>query len=91
MYVGLHVKYLLFLSDFTEILLFSSYFRKKLEYQILLKSVQWEPNCSMRADGGTDRQIWRIFAFHNFANIPKNFNTDHKYVTWILASLYDDI
>jgi hypothetical protein len=30
-------------------------FRRKLKYQILLKSVQWEPSCSMRTDG----QTWR--------------------------------
>ena len=34
MYIGLHVKYLLFLSDFKEILTFSTDFRKIRKYQI---------------------------------------------------------
>ena len=31
-----------------------------------------------------------IVAFRNFANIPKSFNTDCTYATWILANVYDD-
>jgi len=31
-----------------------------------------------------------IVAFRNFANIPKSFNADCAYVTWILANVYDD-
>jgi len=34
MYIGLHVKYPLFLSEFTETWIFSTYFRKPLIYQI---------------------------------------------------------
>jgi len=49
-YIGLHVKYSLFLSDFNKTLIFSTYFRKLLKYQIPSKSVQWEPSCSMRTD-----------------------------------------
>ena len=34
-YIGLHVKYTLFLSDFNEILIFSTYFRRKImKYEI---------------------------------------------------------
>jgi len=51
MYVGLHVKYRLLLSDFKEIWFFSRDLRKILKYQIPWKSVQWEPSCSMRTDG----------------------------------------
>jgi hypothetical protein len=39
MYIGLHVKYLLLLSDFNETSLFSQIFRKILKYQISLNSV----------------------------------------------------
>jgi hypothetical protein len=33
-FIGLHLKYLLFLSDSNEIWIFSTYFRKTLQYQI---------------------------------------------------------
>jgi hypothetical protein len=54
-YIGLHVKYPLFLSDFNQIWISSIHFRKEFKYQSSLIFVQWEPSCSMR----TDRQTWR--------------------------------
>jgi hypothetical protein len=48
MYIGLHVKYPLFLSDFNETWIFLIDIWKMLEYQISWKSVQWEPSCSMQ-------------------------------------------
>jgi hypothetical protein len=55
MFIGLHVKYPLFLSDFNESWNFSIDFRKIHEHQISRKSVQWEPSCSMQtADWNTD-------------------------------------
>jgi hypothetical protein len=51
MYIGLYVKYRLFLSDFNITLIFSTCFRKILIYQISRKRVQWKPSCSMRTDG----------------------------------------
>ena len=52
-YIGLQLKYPLFLSDFNEILIFSIYFLKILKYQISWKSFRWEPSFSMRTDGET--------------------------------------
>ena len=36
------------------------------------KSVQWEPRCSMRAGGRTDRYDEAIAACRNFSNAPKD-------------------
>ena len=55
MHIGLHLKYPL-LSDLNETRIFSTYFRKIIKYQISRHSNQWEPICSMRTDGRTDRQ-----------------------------------
>ena len=74
-YIGLHVKYPLFLSDFNDTWIFSTDFRKILTYQVPWKSVQWEQSCSMWADGRSDRRTDKtklIVAFRNTANAPKN-------------------
>ena len=65
MYKCLRVKYPLFLSDSNETWIFSAHFLKEPECQISSKSAQWEPSCSVRTDGRTDR-----VAFRNFANSP---------------------
>jgi hypothetical protein len=56
MFIGLHVKYPLFFSDFNETWIFSADFRKVLKCRVPWKSVQCEPSCSMRTVG----RIWRI-------------------------------
>ena len=56
MYIGLHVKYMLFLSDFNETVIFSTGFRIFLKYPISRQSVAWEPSFSMQTGGQTDRQ-----------------------------------
>ena len=58
------------LSDFNETWIFSTDFRK-IRNQISLKSVQREPNYSVRTDGWTD-MTEVIIAFLDFANGPKN-------------------
>jgi hypothetical protein len=70
-FIGRHVKYPLFLSDFNESWIFWKGFRKILEYKISWKSVKWEPSCSIR-DGRTDRDMMKsIIAFRNLASAPK--------------------
>ena len=59
------------MSDFNATWIFSTDFRKMLEYQISWNSVRWEPSCSVRTDGRTD-MTKLIVAFHDFANAPKN-------------------
>jgi hypothetical protein len=60
---GIHVKYPLFLSDFNKRWIFSTDFRKVFKYKILWKSLQWQPSCSMRTDGQTDRHDERNSRF----------------------------
>ena len=70
-YIGLHVKFPLFLSNFKDTWIFSSDFRKVLKYQISWKSVQWEPSCSMRTDRRT-AMTNLIVVFRSFAKVLKN-------------------
>jgi len=60
MYIGLHVKYPLFFSNFNANLIFSTDFRKIRIYQISLKSIQREP--SGQTDG-YDKAKSRISQF----------------------------
>ena len=66
MYIGLHVKYPLFLSDFNETRIFVKDFRKILKYQISCKALQWEPSCSIRT-----RMTRLTVAFRNFVKAPQ--------------------
>ena len=70
MYVGLHVKCPLFLSDFHDNLIFSTASRNVLKHKISLKSVQWEPSCSMRTDGHDEASS----RFSQFCERPQKYN-----------------
>ena len=65
MYIGLHVKYPLFLSDFNESGILSTDFVKLIKNRISLKSLQWKPSCSILADGYSN-MINLIVAFAIF-------------------------
>jgi hypothetical protein len=49
------VKCLVFLFDFNQTSFFTTDFNKSPQYKISQKSVEWEPSCSMRTSGQTDR------------------------------------
>jgi len=72
MYIGLHVKYPLLLSDFKEIWFFSTDFRKIIKYKILWKSVQWELSCFMRKGRQTDRHDETNSRFSQLCEPTKN-------------------
>jgi hypothetical protein len=81
MYIGLHVKYPLFLSNFNEILIFSTDFRKIIKYQISWKSVLCDPISSMR----TDRRLYMmklIVTLRNFANAPNTVTLNHRRMSY---------
>jgi len=74
-YIGLHVKYLLFLSDFNEPWIFRIGVRNIFTYQILWKCVQWEPSCCARTDRRREQtntdMAKSVVYFRSFANAPK--------------------
>jgi uncharacterized protein YozE (UPF0346 family) len=67
-YVGLHVKYTLLLSDFNESWNSSTDIGKIHKFQILRKTVQWEPT---RSCGRTDRYNETSSRFSQFYTLPK--------------------
>jgi len=55
MYIGLYVKYYLFLSRFSETRVFRHIFEKLLKYENSWKSFQWEPSYTMQTDRWTQK------------------------------------
>jgi len=65
MYIGLRVKYPLFLSDFNETWISSTDFRKRVKYQIFIKFRPLGTDLS-HADGRTDNMTKLTVALRNF-------------------------
>jgi hypothetical protein len=85
MYIGLHVKHQLFLSDFNEICCFLTDFRKVLKYKISWKSFQCEQSCSMQTNRWAD-MTKLICNFPNLVNALKKHNGVHW--IWRPSSLF---
>jgi hypothetical protein len=89
MYIGLYIQYPLFLSNFNETWILWTDFQKNISIPNFMNSVEWEPCCSMRTGGRTDRRTDRHdesnTAFRNFGNAPKNRYCIHK--TRMLSSI----
>jgi len=79
-YIGPHVKYPLFLSDYSETWIFSTDFRNVYKHQISL-IVLWEPSCSVRWDGRDETNI----RFSQFSERP--WNIFRPYWSLVLPAL----
>ena len=72
----------LFLTNFNEIRIFSTDFRKQLKDKVSSKSVQWEPSCSMRTDKLTDgrRDIMKLIVAFRSLRARLKIQLDHPFV-----------
>ena len=84
-YIGLHVQYVLFLSNCNETWIFLTYFRKVLKYQISSKSVQWELSCFTRTDKRTDRGTDMTMLIVAFRNFVKRVCFINSQVFWVVT------
>ena len=75
MYIGLHVKYPLFLSYFDETSIFAANFRKMLKFHENPTSGSWAVRCG-RTDGRTDTKL--KVAFRDSVNKPNNHKMTAK-------------
>jgi len=76
MFVHLHLKYSLFLSNFNRTSNFLERLSKSTQISSFLKTVEWEM-ISMRNDtDGWTEMTKLIVAFRYFANAPKNLDIE---------------
>jgi len=73
-YIGIHVNYPLFLPDFNETWIFSTDFWKILEYEILRKSIQSVPGCSMLTDRQNEANgLFAVLRMRLLSALDNNF------------------
>ena len=83
-YIGLHVKCMLFLSDFNEMWIFVTDFQKILKYHIWWKSTQWGLSRSTLADRQSDMMVL-IGTSCNFQMHLKSFMNYIRLRVWLLT------
>ena len=89
MHTGLHVKYRLLLSDFSETSIFSTDVLKIFKYHTTRKTIRWEPNCWMWTDGGRTDVTKLTVTCRNSAKASKNNNNNFsKWTTWRAILLF---
>jgi hypothetical protein len=77
MYIGLHVKYLLFFSDFNETWIFSIFEK--------YTNIRFHENSSSGSQVVSCRQadvMKLIVTFHNLVNVPKNYMCERNITGW---------
>jgi len=80
------VKYPFFVPHFNYTWNFSTDFRQLLKYQILWKSYQWQPICSMRTDGHRDRRTDRFNEANNrFLQFFENAKIWTKWMSQVVS------
>ena len=67
--------YVVFLSDFIQIWIFSPGINRNLQYHIQQKSVLWEPSPYMWTDRQTDRHDKLMGTFHGYAGVSNKVFT----------------
>jgi len=75
MYIGLHVNYLLFLSDFKQLEYPLQIFEKYLNIKFPIKSIQWELSLSKKGRQADTMKL--IVTLCNFVKVPKNCCLEH--------------
>jgi hypothetical protein len=88
-YIGLHVKYRLFLSDFNEIWILATNFRKNSQISNFIK-IRPVGSDLFHTDGQTG-MAKLIVIFRNFANVPKTTRVKKAVITYYLTEDYGDI
>jgi len=78
MFVHLHLKYTLFLSNFNQTSNFPERLSKSTQISSFLKIVEWEPSCSVRNVTERRTEMTKlVVTFRYFANAPKNLGIEN--------------
>ena len=79
MYISLHVKYPIFLSDFSETLIFKTYSKNTQRANFMIIRPVGDQIFHAKRDGQSDTEMTElIIAFPNFTDGPKNASFKFK-------------